>query len=51
MCTKFLCLEIFGATSSAMSDRTAVDPIRRDSSRIFVAEINREGQVGGRGRV
>lgn len=44
-----LYLEVFDVTS-AMSDRTAVDPIRRDDSCMFVAEINRWGQVSGRGR-
>lgn len=46
----YLCLEVFGVTS-AMSDKTAVDPIRRDDSCMFEAEINRWGQVSGRGRV
>lgn len=46
----YLCLEVFGV-KSAMSDGTAVDSIRRDDSYMFVAEINRWGQVSGRGRV
>lgn len=47
MCASYLGLQIFGVTS-AKSD---VDLIGRDGSRMFVSEINRKGQVSGRGRV